>query len=314
MGDRVWAVVLAGGEGVRLRPLVRRMYSDGRPKQYAALLGSHSLLRQTLDRTRLAIPSEQTVVVTHRNHARYLGGALDGALVGRVLVQPDDRGTAAGVVLPTYWISWCDPEAIVAVFPSDHYIREEPAFMEQVADVIEAVRAHPDRLVLLGAVPTEPDAGYGWIEPGEVVACTPAGHAISCVKQFWEKPSPKAARTCFEKGGLWNTFVFVARASLLLDVTRQFLPDLHERFANIRPFKDTELERWAFQQAYAPVQKASFSRSVLELRPASLVVSRLHQVTWSDWGTPERVARSLRSAGLRPAWMEEPDLSRSSDA
>jgi mannose-1-phosphate guanylyltransferase len=142
-----------------------------------------------------------------------------------------------------------------------------------------------------------------------VVAWTPAGEAISCVNQFWEKPSPTAARAFLVKGWLWNTFVFVARVSLLLEVTRQFLPDLHERFAKIRPFKDTELERWAFQQAYAPVQKASFSRSVLELRPESLVVSRLRQVTWSDWGTPERVTRSLRYAGLQPAWMEEPDLS-----
>jgi len=291
--------VLAGGDGVRLRSLVRRLYDDDRPKQFAALLGSRSLLRQTLDRTRLAISSDRTVVVTQWNHERYLGGALDGAPVGRVLVQPEDRGTAAALVLATYWIRWCAPEAIVAVFPSDHFIREEQAFMEQVADVIEVVREHPDRLVLLGAVPTEPDSGYGWIEPGEAVAWTPSGEAIGRVSQFWEKPSPTAARTCLKKGWLWNTFVFVASASLLLDVTRQFLPDLHERFAKIRSFKDTELERWAFQQAYAPVRKASFSRSVLELCPASLVVSRLHRITWSDWGTPERVTKSLRDAGLR---------------
>jgi mannose-1-phosphate guanylyltransferase len=302
-----WAIVLAGGEGFRLRPLIHRLYGENRPKQFAALLGSRSLLRQTLDRIRPTICPDRTVVVTQRNHDRYLAGALDGAPVRRVLAQPEDRGTAAGVLLPTHWIHSYDPEAIVAGFPSDHFVLEEGAFMEHVADVIEVVREHPDWIVLLGARPIEADPEYGWIEPGELLAWSRAGDPLSRVRRFWEKPSSLAAAACLEKGWLWNTFVFVARTASLLEAAARFLPHLHERLSLILSFKDTELEPWALRQAYALAQKASFSRSVLELLPPSLVVSRLPRLTWSDWGTPERVIRTLRTAGLVPA--DEPEIS-----
>lgn len=306
---QLWAVVLAGGEGVRLRPLIRRLYGEDRPKQFAAIFGSRSLLHQALDRVRLAVAAERTVLVTLRDHDGYLAEALDGTPVRRLLVQPEDKGTAAGVLLPTHWIHWCDPEAIIAVFPSDHFIREDQAFMDHVAEVADVVREHPEWMVLLGAAPTEPEPDYGWIEPGEILGWSPSGgEPISRVRQFWEKPSSLAARACLEKGWLWNTFVFVARASLLLEVGARFLPQLHERLSLICPFKDTDLEPWALQQAYALSQKMSFSRSVLELCPPCLVVSRLPALTWSDWGTPERVVKSLRKAGLLPGWFSESDL------
>src|SRR5438128_12197666 len=95
---RLWAVVLAGGEGIRLQPLIRRLYGENRPKQFATLVGGRSLLRQTLDRVRLAVAPEHTVVVTLRNHDSYLAEALDGTQVQRVLVQPEDKGTAAGIL------------------------------------------------------------------------------------------------------------------------------------------------------------------------------------------------------------------------
>jgi mannose-1-phosphate guanylyltransferase len=308
--DQPWAIVLAGGEGVRLRPLVRRLYRDNRPKQFAALFGSRSMLRQTLDRVRLAIAPDRTVVVTHRNHDRYLAEALDGARVQHVLAQPEDRGTAAGVLLPTYWIDSLDPEAIVAIFPSDHFVREEEAFMEHVSDVVALVREHRDWIVLLGAPPTEAEPEYGWIEPGEVLTWSRAGEAISRVQQFWEKPSPAAAKTCLEKGWLWNTFVFVATASSLITAASQLLPHLHEQLSLIRWSEDPAFASRAVQDAYAFIDKASFSRSVLETRPDSLVVSRLPRVTWSDWGTPERVVKSLRRAGVLPGWFDARDLAQ----
>jgi mannose-1-phosphate guanylyltransferase len=304
----VWAVVLAGGEGVRLRPLIRRLYGQDRPKQFAALVGSRCLLHQTLDRVRLAVAPEHTVVVIGRNHEGYLAEALDGMPVRRVLMQPEDKGTAAGIMLPGHWINWRDPEAIIAVFPSDHFIKEEQVFMEHVAEVAEAVRKHPEWMVLLGVPPTEADPDYGWIEPGEILDWSPAGEPISTIQQFREKPSPAVARACLDKGWLWNTFVVVAKASLFLELGAQFLPQLHERLSLICPFKDTELEPWAFQQAYRLCEKMSFSRAVLERCPPCLVVSRFPALTWSDWGTPERVVKSLRKAGLLPSWFGESDL------
>ena len=171
----LWAVILAGGEGLRLRPLTRHLYGDERPKQFAAVVGARSLLRQTLDRVGLLVPPERTVVVTLASHAHFVEAELRGAPRPHVLAQPYDRGTAAGVLLPAHWIKARDAEAAIAVFPSDHFILEESAFMCHVADVARAVRQRPESMIVLGAEATDAEPEYGWIEPGETVAWTPRG-------------------------------------------------------------------------------------------------------------------------------------------
>src|SRR6516225_7631286 len=105
-GNSAWAIVLAGGEGTRLRPLVERIHADSRPKQYAVLVGERSLLRQTLDRVALAIPAERTLVVMTRAHDRFFPAEFSGPGAPTVLVQPSDRGTAAGILLPALRIAW----------------------------------------------------------------------------------------------------------------------------------------------------------------------------------------------------------------
>src|SRR5262245_13189256 len=155
-----WGIVLAGGEGVRLRPLVRRALGDDRPKQYVPLFGARSLLGQTLDRIGLAIPGDQTIVVTMGQHAAYTDEEFAGRRAPRVLAQPADRGTATAILYPVWQVAAQDPEAIVAVFPSDHFIAPELLFMAYVAEVGVWVDQHPDRLVLLGAQPTTPEVEY----------------------------------------------------------------------------------------------------------------------------------------------------------
>ena len=165
----LWAIVLAGGQGTRLSPLVQRIHADGRPKQFAVLTGSRSLLRQTLDRAAISVTPERTVVVTTEIHSPYFASEFSGPgapRVGKVLVQSQDRGTAAGILLPTQWIAWRDPEATVAIFPSDHFVANDAAFMRHVTSLAAVVERHPGRIVLVAATPDSVETGYGWIEPG----------------------------------------------------------------------------------------------------------------------------------------------------
>ena len=229
----LWAVVLAGGEGMRLRALTRRLYGDDRPKQYAALVGARSLLRQTLDRVGLLIPPERTVVVTLASHARYVEAELRGAPRPHVLAQPYDRGTAAGVLLPAHWIGVRDPEATVVVFPSDHFVLEESAFMCHVAEMARSARRRPEPMIILGAEATEPESEYGWIEPGETVAWTPRG-PLRRIRRFREKPSQEVAAALFQDGGLWNMFVLAARVSALVEAGHHCVPLLHDRLTGWR--------------------------------------------------------------------------------
>jgi len=301
---RPWAIVLAGGEGSRLRPLVERIHSDGRPKQYAVLTGERSLLRQTLDRTALAIPPERTVVVTTRAHAAYFSGEFADPGAAKVLVQPRDRGTAAGILLPLFWIWWRDPEAIVAIFPSDHFVSDDARFMGHVSALFPAVCRHPDRILLVGVEPDSPDAGYGWIEPGAVLERSSAGD-VRTVDRFVEKPSPAEARAVFERGALWNTFVLVGRASTLVRASRRALPEMSDRLRRLRAFVDTPAEAQVLETAYMLSPAANFSQSVLAASARRLAVSRLPAMAWSDWGTPERVIETLRREGIAPPWLRE---------
>lgn len=304
--EKLWAIVLAGGEGVRLRPLARRVSGDDRPKQYVPLLGPRTLLRQTLDRAALAIPPARTVVSTVQTHARYIADELS-ADQARVLIQPAEHGTAPGILFPAHWISCQAPDAIVAIFPSDHFILEETAFMAHVADVAAWVVGHPDRVVLLGVPPSDPEVEYGWIEPGAVLDEAPCG-PVRQIRRFWEKPSAAAARACLEAGCLWNTLVVVAKVATLIQAGQQRLPDLSDRLVRIAPFVGTAAEPWAIRQAYDLMPRANFSRAILESCPPILAVSTLPGLTWSDLGTPRRVFALLRRVRMRPAWLEAADL------
>jgi mannose-1-phosphate guanylyltransferase len=297
-------VVLAGGEGIRLRPLVRFVHGDERPKQYACFLDDRSLLRHTLDRVSRCVPIDRIVVSTHQRQERYLLAEFAGATWPHVLRQPEDRGTGAGILLPVHWISWRDPEAVVLVFPSDHFILGEEAFLQNVLDAAAWARLERERLVLVGATPTGPEVQYGWIEPGKEFASA-HGQPICEVVRFVEKPDADTAEDCRKRGGLWNTFVMVGTAAAFIELGGRALPVLRERLVRLAAFAGTADEAWALRQAYALAPDANFSRAVLEPSPHSLAVSRLPtEVTWSDWGTPDRVVQSLHAAGLQPPWLQ----------
>jgi mannose-1-phosphate guanylyltransferase len=305
-----WGVVLAGGKGMRLRGLTRHLYGEDRPKQYAVLTGRKSLLRQTLDRLSLLLPPERTVVVSMAGQGSYMTAELHHeSPTPHVLEQPKDRGTAAAVLLAAHRILALDPHAVLVVLPSDHFVTDDEAFMAHVAGLVEFLERCPDRIVLLGAEPSEPETDYGWIELGEPMPMS-GRSPVYRVLSFREKPDQSTADELFRSGGLWNTFVFAGRAAVFIDAGRACLPSLHERLARLEHFVGTEHERWAADQAYELAQHASFSRAVLERCPEKLAVMRLSGVSWCDLGTPERIAKTLdEQFGIRPEWLAALPLS-----
>ena len=165
---RTWVIVQAGGEGERLRPPTELVSGDRRRTPYARLAGSRSLLQQTLARTALTIPLQEFLASERR----------------WILMPPEDRGTAAALLR----ISWRDVQALVVLFPADHFRSDQVSFMTHVVGVASFVRRRPDRLVLRAATPTEPDRQYGWIQPGRPIGAV-APEPVVEVRGFRERPA-----------------------------------------------------------------------------------------------------------------------------
>jgi len=297
----VWAVVLAGGEDHRLTAFTRRLDGADRTRQYGTLYGPASLLRQTLERVATIVPPERTVVSTLASDASQLSAGLAGHGDLHVLAQPSDRGTAAAVLLPAHWIAARDPRATVVVFSIEHLVLDEPAFLGRVIDVVGFVQAHPERLVLLGAEPTAPDADYGWIEPGDRLDATADG-PLYRVRAFVESPTAEVARRLFGRHCLWNTFVFASSASSLIDAGRDCIPMLHDRLVRLGLYLGTRHQAWGLRQAYQFAPTSDFSRAILESCPPSLAVAPLPPFTWCDLGTPRHVAKVVERLQVSPAW------------
>ena len=304
VSDRMWAVVLAGGEGVRLRPLIRQIYDQDVPKQYAVLTGGRSLLEQTLERLRPLIPPERTVVVTMASHLRYLTRELRYAEGGpHVIAQPQDRGTAAGILLAAHWIQARDRGAPMTIFPADHFVRDESTFLRFIGIMGGFVEKHPEWLVAMGVSPTGAEPEFGWIQPGERLPA--AGYApIFRARCFVEKPSPEMAAGLWAAGGLWSTFIVSGSTWAFIEAGRECIPRLDERLARAVAFAGAEHEHWALGQAFALAPSANFSRSVLQMTTKPLAVAEVPDIGWHDLGTPARVLRMMRQLGVTPSWAE----------
>ena len=296
-----WGLILAGGDGTRLRPLTRRITGDERPKQFCPILGRETLLDQTRRRTALLLTPERTSIMVTRAHERFYSPLLADLPACCVAVQPDNRGTAPAILYGLLRLTATAPTDPVAVFPSDHYVSDDAAFMAHVSAAFDAVCARPDLVTLLGISPETPEVEYGWVEPGDGVPGEPTGR-LRRVRCFWEKPSLPTARTLLARGCLWNSFVMVGGVSAFLALIKVALPGLYAAFAAVRPRLGTPLEEEAVRRLYAGLPAANFSREVLATRPANLAVLPVRGVAWSDWGVPGRVLATLGRLGVHPEW------------
>jgi mannose-1-phosphate guanylyltransferase len=296
-----WAIVLAGGEGERLRPLTRCIAGDDRPKQFCPLMDGVPMLEQTRARVGRVVRPDRTCLVLTRAHERFYSPLLAPQPPELVAVQPFSRGTAPAVLFGALRVAEQGPLDGVALFPSDHYVSDDARFMAHVEAAYASVEARPELVVLLGIEADSPEVQYGWIEAGDRIRAQSA-HPVYRVRRFWEKPAPAVAEMLFEHGCLWNSFVLVARVPALLALIRGATPELYNSFITAWRDRAAVGENEAIRSLYTRLKSTDFSKGVLASDPGNLAVLPVHGVEWSDWGDPTRVLRTLERLGIHREW------------
>jgi mannose-1-phosphate guanylyltransferase len=285
-----WAIVLAAGDGTRLAALTRAIHGREIPKQFAHLGTARSLLQQTLDRIAPIVPSHRTVVVVSEAHAARAHQQLEDYGDLETVLQPGNRGTAAGVLLPLAHVLHRDPRARVVVFPSDHSVRRTDHFEDAVRRALDAAEEAPGGTALVGAVPDEPASDLGWIVPGE--PCGVAQTGARPVVRFVEKPPDSACDELIRQGGLWNTLVIAARGPALWELVARHLPQVAGPFRRYRRALGSAEAGAVLRALYEEVPATDISRHVLAQAP-DLRVVEMADSGWCDCGTPERLFQAL---------------------
>jgi mannose-1-phosphate guanylyltransferase len=291
--QQIWGIVLAGGEGTRVRDFLTHLCGGRGIKQFCAILGHRSMLEHTLARVERLIPRERILIVVSSHHRPEVEAQLASWPSANVIFQPAKRDTAPGILLPLAHVSHRAPFATVAIFPSDHFIVEEARFMSSVAQAVEETQRFRQDMTLLGMTPTEIEQGYGWIEPGATVQ----GRDTLAVRRFYEKPSLPRAHNLLRQGALVNTFVCVAQATTLWELARRATPDLYQDFMLIRHALQMAHAEEGIARMYRTMQTVNFSSAICEPLAARLRVLPVPDVGWSDWGSAERILASLQRLG-----------------
>lgn len=294
--DHVWVIILAAGEGKRVMDLTRDQWGMPAPKQYSMIDGRSTLLDVTLERAKKIVPSERIVTVVAAQHRRWWASAPARVPPGHVIVQPENRGTAAGILLPLSWILRRDPNARLVILPSDHGVASEETLHGAIIDAL-ACTPHPDsEMVLLGVQPQGPETDYGWIvpQPG-------AEGRLRPVASFREKPNAETAAKLLAQGGLLNSFILIAGSRFLLALFETSLPDLLHSFQPL--LENTQNGTWTDQDLarfYRSIPTFDFSKDLMEKAADTLWVHRVPACGWLDLGTPERLTSHLLGRARQP--------------
>ncbi|MEO8325107.1 MAG: sugar phosphate nucleotidyltransferase [Nitrospirota bacterium] len=291
----VWSIILAGENDHRTRPL-----GYSKPKQYCTFVGTRSMLQHTLDRAnRLAAPHQKITVVSQA-HQHYASDALVGQKAGQVILEPDYCGTGPGIFLPLTYVRAWDPNATMAIFPSDHFVFPEDRFVEAVQRATRASHILQDRILLVGVRPTHLELDYGWLNVGGVLGWS-GGSCVRQVDSFIEKPGHIEVLNAMAKGALWNTSVIVVKVATLWKLGWEYLPVMMERFDRLAQAIGSTQEGRMLHQLYQNMPTLNFSSELLQRVPERLGVIELEDVLWSDWARPDHIIRTLNVLGKEPA-------------
>jgi mannose-1-phosphate guanylyltransferase len=295
-----WGIILAGGDGFRLRNIVKTEWGDDRPKQFCPLSGDRTLLDETRQLAERILPPEQILYSVTQEHERFYRASITDR-APQTIVQPSNKGTAPAIISTLMRIVRNDPNAIVAILPCDHSYAPESAFAMALESAFRIAEQRSSSVVLLGLEAISPEADCDWITVGGTV--NDHQHLVE-VKALEEKPSLPVAKTLVEAGSLWNTFVMVGHVCTFLELAWATVPGLMQALESHEQGSSPHGEIRIPDGVYDRVSPTDFTRQVLSMAAERLVALRLGNVEWSDREDHYRELTTLFEAtGELPAWI-----------
>jgi mannose-1-phosphate guanylyltransferase len=275
MNKNYYAILMAGGVGSRFWPVS----TSGFPKQFHDMLGTgDTLIQKTFSRLSNIIPKENILILTNEKYNDLVLEQLPEVRQQQVLLEPAMRNTAPCILYASLKIQKENPDAVMIVAPSDHWIEDEKAFTDNVAQAFEYCSKN-DALMTLGISPTFPNTGYGYIEFDK-----DAQEDIKVVNQFREKPDYETAKDFISQGNfLWNAGIFVWSAKSVTAAFKKFQPKLYEVFENGISLYNTALENEFIKNNYAKAENISVDYAIMEAAKNVFVAKA--NFDWNDLGT-----------------------------
>ena len=274
-----YAVIMAGGVGSRFWP----MSTTDFPKQFHDMLGTgQTLLQKTFERLSTFIPEENILVLTNEKYSDLVKEQVPELTPAQVVTEPAMRNTAPCILYAAMKIHKMDPDAVMIVAPSDHWIEAEDKFAKDVNQCFKTCE-EDEVICTMGIIPTFPNTGYGYIEYEKSVD-KDQGLGLKRVSQFKEKPVYQTAKKYLEQGNfLWNAGIFMWSVTTILDAFKQFQPSQYELFKAGEEFYNTEREVEFIEENYGKAENISIDYAILER--AEKIYVQPATFDWNDLGT-----------------------------
>ncbi len=274
MKNNYYAVIMAGGVGSRFWPISTQEF----PKQFHDMLGTgKSLLQQTFDRIQHLVPSKNILIATNARYNELVLEQLPNVKQQQILLEPAMRNTAPCILWSALKIYHQNPDALLLIAPSDHWIENETEFLRNIETSFKAC-AENDILMTLGIQPNSPNTGYGYIQFEKNNA------EIKKVKQFTEKPDLETATKFLNSGDyLWNAGIFVWSAKSIIAAFEKYLPEMMHLFNQDSQIWNTGLEANFINKNYEKAENISIDFGIMER--ANNVQILPVEFGWNDLGT-----------------------------
>lgn len=275
MNKNYYAILMAGGVGSRFWPVSTEAF----PKQFHDMLGTgETLIQKTFQRLSQSIPKENIFILTNERYNDLVFQQLPEITKRQVVLEPAMRNTAPCILYASLKIQKENPEAVMIVAPSDHWIENEAAFAKNVQEAFEFCENN-NGLMTLGIQPTFPNTGYGYIEYN-----THSTETIKPVNQFREKPDYETAKGFIAKGNfLWNAGIFMWSVKTVIETFKTNQPELFNLFEKGNAVYNTEFEDDFIRDNYGKAENISVDYAIMEKSNNVYVLPATFD--WNDLGT-----------------------------